>query len=723
MNRRLLVRCALAAALGAPTLWWLGGRAASGLSDARSADAAEMLRVAARGHVERGDVEGARAAYRRAHDIDSRNGRPWRSLRDAHYLFTSYWETSEYRQAIEYAAAARRDAARAGNDAAQASVLLGLFSILYDIGDLDGADDALRQARPLLPRDHPNAAYVHFNEGLVRSARGQPVAARSAYGAFLRAAPAEHPMRPAAHFNLILLDVAAGDLDAAEAHLAEAERYRSDTESRVIALAYHRALVLNRRGRAVEADAELAALPGSLPLEWRYRAEELRGDILAVLGRSMAAEAAYERAIAAVEELRANLPENELKTWLMAAKRSPYEALFSARMARGALRGALAVAERARARALLDAHIRVSSTDDPGAAPLASAEQAEALRELVADLRTSPAASLPPIEDIIAAAGERTMWTYFRARDSLWLLGLSRGQLQARRLSASRDDIARRVQALLADPDDVVASAWLGAALVPPALLPAPGEILHIAADGLLGEIPFAALLVDGHRLVHRHPVAHVPGLAALAILVSGRRAPSGSPVVMGDARGDLPGARREVQDVAAMLGVSPLTGGHATAAGLRAAARAPLLHLSVHSGVGPRGARLELADGAVGVGDIVERRIAPALVLLPTCTSAGRGPDLWGSIGGAFLAAGSHTVIASLWSIDDDRSSELIGRFYREGGRVDPIGALARAQRALAAAGRPASTWAPFVALGAWPAELAEAGSSAGQPTTRRYR
>ena len=73
----------------------------------------------------------------------------------------------------------------------------------------------------------------------------------------------------------------------------------------------------------------------------------------------------------------------------------------------------------------------------------------------------------------------------------------------------------------------------------------------------------------------------------------------------------------------------------------------------------------------------------------------------MWGSLGAAFLAAGSRAVVASLWSIEDEPTRQFILRFYDQGGASDPAGALSRVQRAAILAGETPVVWAPFVVFG----------------------
>jgi len=104
---------------------------------------------------------------------------------------------------------------------------------------------------------------------------------------------------------------------------------------------------------------------------------------------------------------------------------------------------------------------------------------------------------------------------------------------------------------------------------------------------------------------------------------------------------------------------------------------------------------------------DIAAVSLDVPLAVLSGCSSAG-GQALSGEgvlgLTGAFLAAGSRAVVASLWDVDDGATSLLMERFYRElaAGRT-VAGALAAARGSLA--GDPATAapcyWAGFVVVG----------------------
>ncbi len=89
---------------------------------------------------------------------------------------------------------------------------------------------------------------------------------------------------------------------------------------------------------------------------------------------------------------------------------------------------------------------------------------------------------------------------------------------------------------------------------------------------------------------------------------------------------------------------------------------------------------------GVLRLGDIYKLKLSADLVVLSACrTGLGkevRGEGVMGLTRG-FMHAGVSRVIASLWSVDDAATSELMTRFYREllTGKQSPAAALRAAQ------------------------------------------
>jgi len=178
--------------------------------------------------------------------------------------------------------------------------------------------------------------------------------------------------------------------------------------------------------------------------------------------------------------------------------------------------------------------------------------------------------------------------------------------------------------------------------------------------------------------------------------------APRGRTVVLADARGDLPAARLEAQEIARTLRTTAALGPDATTQALFAARPDDALHVAVHADVGATGGYLDLYDQPVSALEIGARGLGPSLVVLAACDSAIADADdveLATSLPTAFLASGSTQVVATLRPITDPGAREIIGQFYRRDGVGDPVRALARIQAALANSSNP--DWASFAVFG----------------------
>jgi CHAT domain-containing protein len=112
--------------------------------------------------------------------------------------------------------------------------------------------------------------------------------------------------------------------------------------------------------------------------------------------------------------------------------------------------------------------------------------------------------------------------------------------------------------------------------------------------------------------------------------------------------------------------------------------------------------------DGYLRLHDIYGLDVRADLVVLSACrTGLGRSVQGEGLIGltRGFMYAGSKSVVASLWKVDDEATAELMKNFYtymlRDG--LTPAAALRAAQQAIRATGRWRSPyfWAGFVLHG----------------------
>lgn len=153
-----------------------------------------------------------------------------------------------------------------------------------------------------------------------------------------------------------------------------------------------------------------------------------------------------------------------------------------------------------------------------------------------------------------------------------------------------------------------------------------------------------------------------------------------------------LPYTRREVEGIAALFppgSVRTFLGAEALEERLKGLDRnTRILHLAAHAGIDehlPSGSFIALTvppeapeaegqperdNGLLQVWEIVERvRLDADLVVLSACES-GLGKELGGEgligLTRAFQYAGARSVVASLWSVNDQATAELMIRFYR---------------------------------------------------------
>ena len=252
---------------------------------------------------------------------------------------------------------------------------------------------------------------------------------------------------------------------------------------------------------------------------------------------------------------------------------------------------------------------------------------------------------------------------------------------------------------------------------------------LYIVPHGVLNYLPFALLPLDQAQpatlLIDRYAVAYLPAAAVLLRESAEPSAPR-SLLAFAPARSRLRYAPDEARSIGAMFSPDSrlLIGSGATESQFkRLAGGFGLLHVATHglfNKVNPLLSGLELEadadnDGLLQVHEVLGLRLNADLVTLSACeTGLGSGyfaevpaGDDFVGMTRAFLAAGSVSVVATLWDVDDQASGKLMKRFYeRMKSSVDTestADSLTRAQRELRnspSLGHP-YYWAPFVAVG----------------------
>ena len=372
--------------------------------------------------------------------------------------------------------------------------------------------------------------------------------------------------------------------------------------------------------------------------------------------------------------------------------------VLAAVAASGNIASAFELAERRRARMLGDALLRARSAKAVTSTSR-NAFARDAARVTLPEMVTALPAKAALVEFIAGRGGQPTTAIVITKRDGL--------AVPIAPIDSMRDDIARYLAIIEGSGSDSAAAARLGETILGKVVRGLPPGItdLILLPEDVLHRVPFAALVVDGHRVVERFAV-HVAPSAAIALSLWGAR-PAPGPARMlafGNARfplddaRDPPATRAHFAAFASNGGLTRLSesateareaaqrfprsvallGVEASESNLKRARleRYRLLHFATHAEVDERApgrSAIALApgggeDGFVTSADLGSLRLEADLVMLSGCSTAlGLIVDGEGILGltGPLLQAGAHSVAATLWPVNDRASAEFVRRFY----------------------------------------------------------
>ncbi len=233
---------------------------------------------------------------------------------------------------------------------------------------------------------------------------------------------------------------------------------------------------------------------------------------------------------------------------------------------------------------------------------------------------------------------------------------------------------------------------------------------LVVIPHGPLHGLPFHAFH-DGERyLGERFTVTYAPSAGVYRACARGARTLGERAVVVGIEDPGLPWVGHEVDAVArAWPSVRVLAGKRATSRALRRQAGTfDALHVASHAvfrADNPGFSSIKLADAWLTVTDLTELARGAQLVTLSACETAVGGLAVGDEVVGltrGLLAAGCSTVVASLWTVNDESTAKLMAGFYaslRQGD--EPAEALRAAMLELRRAYDHPYFWAPFVVVG----------------------
>lgn len=328
---------------------------------------------------------------------------------------------------------------------------------------------------------------------------------------------------------------------------------------------------------------------------------------------------------------------------------------------------------------------------------------------------------LPRIQQLMD--GNSTLVSYFVTPEKTLVFIITRTSFQVRELSVRQVELEAAIKNFRAFPNlektPTKESQKLYKWLITPVKSEMKTSLIGIIPHGVLHQLPFAALTNGKQYLNDSFTLFQLSSLSALPFL---RQEPlTGNERVFAIAYGEakwlsaLPNVEKEVQAVAALYQAQTQIGDAATKASLLTGASSyEILHLATHyqpNMTDPLLSYLALAsdedgDDSLAVHEIYGLNLnRTKLVVLSVChsqTSISTSADEIESLSSAFMRAGAPAVVASLWNVDDQATSELMTAFYthlRQG--KNKAEALRAAQVEMRANYPHPYYWAGFVLMG----------------------
>jgi CHAT domain-containing protein/uncharacterized protein HemY len=242
---------------------------------------------------------------------------------------------------------------------------------------------------------------------------------------------------------------------------------------------------------------------------------------------------------------------------------------------------------------------------------------------------------------------------------------------------------------------------------------------IAIVPHGILHYLPFEALMNNGEFLIEQgFKFFYLPSASVYKYCRQKNNLKKDQLLAFGNPDGSLPYSEKEVNEIKNIVAgnAKSFIGKDATEAAIREnSGQSDLLHFACHGTFDsdhPLYSALLLSpdandDGRLEVGEIFNLNLKPAyLVTLSACqTKLGginRGDEIVG-LSRAFIYAGTPSIVASLWKVDDQSTAQFMAIFYRALKTHDKIDALDIARKEMMSkyGKRHPCYWAAFVLIG----------------------
>jgi CHAT domain-containing protein len=253
---------------------------------------------------------------------------------------------------------------------------------------------------------------------------------------------------------------------------------------------------------------------------------------------------------------------------------------------------------------------------------------------------------------------------------------------------------------------------WLYDKLIRPLEPIIEGRNLVVVPHRGLHYLPFHALNDGVSYAIEKREFSYAPSGFILQQCLDRAPINLSAALLLGVAGDQMAGVRDEIKAIKEQFpNATAFLDDSATLRALREnVSAADVVHLACHAHFrsdNPLFSALHLVDGWLTVRDASSLELHNTLVTLSACetgvSSVAPGDELIGLARG-FFAAGAPSILLTLWTVDDESTSELMKDFYRELLRTGSPSQSLRAVQMKMLIERPHPFfWSPFVLVGRW--------------------
>jgi CHAT domain-containing protein len=249
-------------------------------------------------------------------------------------------------------------------------------------------------------------------------------------------------------------------------------------------------------------------------------------------------------------------------------------------------------------------------------------------------------------------------------------------------------------------------------------------KTLVFVPDGLFRNLPMAALYDGKQYLIEKYSVAISPGLQLFPEPLESKEFTVLAAALTEARQGfiALPAVEKEIKQISSEVQAQVLLNQQFTRASFQTAIEGksfPVLHLATHGQfssnqeetfiltwedkIGIKDLDVLFQKSKLGIANPIE------LLVMSACQTAAGDRRATLGLAGFALRSGARSTLASLWSVNDESTSEMMSEFYRQLTRKDSKISKAEAlrQAQLAVRKNPLHNqpyfWASFVLIGNW--------------------